>query len=225
MSRVIIFDASTLISISMNGLLEELKKLKEIFKGDFVITKEVKYEVVDRPIKTKRFELEAMKIKSLMDEGHIVSPVKIGIKDKEITTLARKYMDLANAMFVGRGEKIKLIHEGEASCVALSKILSDRKIENVLAIDERTMRMLIEKPDNLKKLLEKRTHARVKLKESNFKHFKGFRIIRSTELMYVAYKKGLIRWKNKDVLDGLLYALKFKGCAISFEEIEQIKRI
>ena len=67
--------------------------------------------------------------------------------------------------------------------------------------------------------------TKIKLKQANFKPFKGFKIIRSSELIYVAYKKGLIRWKNKEILDGLLYALKFKGCAISGDEIEQIKKI
>ena len=60
--RAIIFDAGTLITLAMNGLLPELRKLRGIFKGKFLITKEVKNEVVDRPINTKRFELEALQI-------------------------------------------------------------------------------------------------------------------------------------------------------------------
>lgn len=224
-TKVIIFDASTIISLSMNGLLEEFKKLKNIFEGKFIIPKEVKKEVIDHPIKTKRFELEAIKIQALIDEGHLVMPKDLGIDDKEITNLMFRFMDLANTMFISKGQKIKIIHDGEAACLALSKILNEKGLDNVLAIDERTTRMLVEKPENLQKLIEKRTHARIKLKESNFKSFVGFKIIRSTELMYVAYKKGLIRWKSKNVLDALLYALKFKGCAISEEEIDKIKRI
>ena len=42
MEGAIIFDASTLISFSMNGLLGELERLKGIFKGKFLITQEVK---------------------------------------------------------------------------------------------------------------------------------------------------------------------------------------
>jgi len=223
--KVLIFDSSSIISLAMNGLLEEFKKLKDGFKGKFVITKEVKQEIIDRPLKRKRYELEAMKIQNLVDDGYLVLAKDLGIDGKEVTSLMLKYIDLANTMFTGNGQKIKLIHDGEAACLALSKILSDKKIENVLVIDERTTRMLVEKPENLKKLLERRMHVRIVLKKSNFKNFEGFKIIRSAELMYVAYKKGLIRWKNKNVLDGLLYALKFKGCAISYEEIEEIKRI
>lgn len=209
----------------MNGLLEELKKLKNIFNGEFIIPNEVKREIIDHPLKIKRFELEAMKIKSLLDENYISLPKKLGIKDSDITKLMIKYKDIANSMFLGNGKKIELIHDGEAACLALSCLLNEKKVQNILAMDERTTRMLVEKPENLKKLLEKRTHARIKLKESNFKYFKDFKIIRSTELIYLAYKKSLIRWKNKDVLDALLYALKFKGCAISYEEIEQIKKM
>ena len=133
---------------------------------------------------------------------------------------------ILNIICYGIGSsKINLIQIGEASCLALSKIFNEKGINHVLCVDERTMRLLIEKPENLKDLLERRTHTRVRLKESDFKTFEGFKIIRSSELMYVAYKKGLIQWKNKEVLDALLYALKFKGCAISNEEIEEIKRI
>jgi len=223
--KALIFDSSSLISISLNGLLEELKKLKKIFNGEFIITKEVKREVIDDPIKIKMYELEALKIQNLIDEGCLNMPEKIGIQDKEITNLMFKLMNSANTMFVGNGNEIQLIHQGEASCLALSKLMNERKIKNVLAIDERTTRMLVEKPGNLKELLEKKLHAKIKLRESNFQQFKGFKIIRSTELMYLAYKNNLIRWEGKEILDALLYALKFKGCAISSEEIEEIKRI
>src|SRR3989338_3933420 len=83
----LIFDSGSLISLSINGLLEELKKLKKIFNGEFIITKEVKKEVVDNPIKIKMYELEALKIQNLIDEGCLNMPDKIGITDKEITFL------------------------------------------------------------------------------------------------------------------------------------------
>jgi len=223
--KILIFDSGSLISLSINGLLEELKKLKKIFNGEFIITKEVKKEVVDNPIKIKMYELEALKIQNLIDEGCLNMPDKIGITDKEITNLMFKLMNFANTMFIGNRNEIQLIQQGETSCLALSKILNEKKIKNVLVVDERTTRMLVEKPENLKELLEKKMHTNVKLKESNFKEFNGFKIIRSTELIYIAYKKGLINLRGKEVLDALLYALKFKGCAISSEEIEEIKKI
>ena len=65
MEGAIIFDASTLISFSMNGLLDEVVKLKKIFKGKFLIPEDVKYEIIDRPLNVKRFELEALRLKKL----------------------------------------------------------------------------------------------------------------------------------------------------------------
>ena len=58
-----------------------------------------------------------------------------------------------------------------------------------------------------------------------FERYKKFKVIRSTELIYVAYKKGLVKLKGKLVLDALLWALKFKGCSISGDEIREIKKI
>ncbi len=223
--KALVFDSSSLISLSINGLLEELKKLKKIFNGEFIITQEVKKEVIDTPIKRKEYELEALKIKNLIDESCLNMPNKIGIQDKEITGLTIKFMELANTMFTGDKNEISLIQLGEASCLALGKILNEKKIKNVLVVDERTTRMLVEKPENLKELLEKKLHVQVKLRESNFKLFREFKIIRSAELMYLAYKKNLIEWKGKEILDALLYALKFKGCAISSDEIEEIKKL
>ena len=38
--KAIVFDSGTLISLSMNGLVDELRDLKNIFKGNFFITKD-----------------------------------------------------------------------------------------------------------------------------------------------------------------------------------------
>ena len=84
-SKAIIFDAGPLISLSMNGLLPELIKLKEIFDGKFIITKEVKYEIVDHPIKIKRFELDALNIQRLLDKKILELPTTFKIDKKEIT--------------------------------------------------------------------------------------------------------------------------------------------
>ncbi len=222
--KVIIFDASTLISISMNGLYPELKKLKEKFNGKFIITKEVKYEVIDRPIQIKRFELEALRLKELFDQKIIESPSSVGFSDAEISRKTQEILEISNKSFIGNGKEIHLIDLGEASCIALANIIGN-KVDYLLAIDERTTRMLCENPENLRKLLEKKLHTKIIVKNQNFKLFKGLNIIRSTELIYVAYKKGIFEIKNNQLLDALLYGLKFKGASISDEEIEEIKKI
>ena len=209
----------------MAGLIPELKELKKIFKGKFIITKEVKSEIIDRPLTIKRFELEAMMLQELIDSGILEMPSSLNVSDAEIMEKTVQIMNIANNTFTGKERNIHLIDLGESSCLALSRILTEKKIENIVVVDERTTRLLGEKPENLKKYMESKLHFSLSENKSNYKFFQGFKFIRSTELMYVAYKKGIIKIKNKNLLDALLYALKFKGTAISDDEINEIKRI
>lgn len=223
--KAIIFDASTLISLAMNGLLPELKELRKIFDGKFIITNDVKREIIDKPLTIKKFELEALKIKQLLDEKVLELPSSVGIKDSEIFVQTEELVDVANNTFMGQGKEIRLISMGEASCLALSKILEKNKVKSAIAVDERTMRMFVETPKDLQKLLQKKMHIKVTIKKENFKPFAGFRIIRSAELVYLMHKKGLVKLDGPKVLDALLWAVKFKGCSISDEEIREIERI
>lgn len=225
LQKAIIFDSGALISFSLNGITEIIKDLKDNFKGKFFITPEIKREIIDFPLKIKRFELEALKLKNLFDEGVLEFPSSIGITDSETLKKTAEVLDIANTSFKGDGRYIKLINGGEASCLALSKILAEKNIKNVLAIDERTTRMLVENQENLKGFLEKKLHVKIKIDKTKANFFKNFKIIRSAELVYIAYKKGLVKLKNSLVLDALLYAVKFKGATISSEEIEEMKRI
>ncbi len=224
--RAIIFDSGTLISMSMAGLFPEFEKLKGVFKGHFLITHKVKEELIDKPLMIKRFELEALRAKDLLERGILELPDFYGIDQKTIVDKTNEIMDITNSAFFGHNKDLKIVQSGEASCLALSKMLSEKGVKNVVAIDERTTRMIIEKPENLQGLLEKKMHTRIKVERRNFDYFKNFKVIRSTELIYIAYKKGLTKLKDgNSVLDALLYALKFSGCAISSDEIEQIKRM
>jgi len=223
--KAILFDASTLITFAMNGLIPELRELKKVFKGKFIITQEVKHEIIDKPIAIKRFELEALKLKALLDEKILEMPSSLGVGDGIISSKTKEFMTSANNLFFGRGQMIHLIDSGEASCLALGRLLDEKKIQNVLAVDERTTRMLVEKPQNLGKLLQKKLHTKVEHKGGDFKMFKGFKIIRSAELVYIVHKKNLARLKGNMVLDALLWAVKFKGCSITGDEINEIKRI
>ena len=224
-NKAIIFDSGTLISLEMAGLIEILKDLKNIFNGEFIITKEVKYEVIDRSIGVKRFELGALRINSLLEEGILSMPKKLGISDSLISSETKKIMKIANSTFKSDKREIEIIQLGETSCLVLSKILTEKGIENLIAIDERTTRILGEKPDNLKDLLQTKLHTKIESERSNYKNFNGFRFIRSAEIVFVAFKKGLTNLKDRTGLDALLYAVKFKGAAISGEEIKEIERL
>lgn len=223
--KAIIFDSGALISLSTNGLLDKLSGLKRIFNGSFLITEQVKSEVIDKPLKIKEFELEALNVQQLLGDKIIEMADSFDVNSSVINNKTKEILNIANGIFMTSNTKMNIMQLGEASCLALSKILHEKGIENVIVIDERTTRMLVEKPENLKELLERKTHANITLVKRDFQYFKDFNIIRSAELMYVAWKKNLIDIKKGDVLDALLYALKFKGCSISNDEIDEIKKL
>jgi len=218
--KAIIFDASTLISLAMNGILDILEELKKVFKGSFLITEDVKKEVIDKPLTITRFKLEALRVKHLLDKGVLELSNEEGIQKR-----TQDILDMANSSFEGKGKDIKLVSAGEISCLALSEILSKKKILNVVAIDERTTRMLVESPDKLGEFLERKMHTKIISKKTNFDIFKNFKIIRSAELVYIAHKKKLVKIGNGQLLDALLWAVKFKGCSISNQEINEMKKI
>lgn len=221
--KAIIFDASTLITLAMNGLLEEFSKLKKAFNGKFLITEDVRKEVVDKPSSINRFKLEALRLNKLITDKVLEMPEAVGVKADEIYKVTREIMNLANNTFIAERE-IRLVDLGESSCLALSKILTEKKIQNVVAIDERTARMICEKPENLQQLMEEKLHTKLKVRKENYKFFEGFRVIRSAELAYMAYKKGIIGL-NDGILEALLYAVKYNGCSISENEIREMLRM
>jgi len=218
-SKALIFDSSTIITLALSNMLSVLAPLKEAFGGEFLITPAVKEEIVDTPINQKRFELEALLISNLIKKGviEVSNPPEL---DKE----AENAMKIGNSIFTAHDETIKIIHQGESSCIALAKILS-KNYQVLLAIDERTTRILVEKPENIQKLFEKKLHTSVRADKSKFSYFEDFSIIRSSELLFLAYKKGIIDLpaEPETAIDALLFAAKFKGCSISFNEINKAK--
>ena len=226
LKKAIIFDAGALISLSMNGLTNELVKLKKIFDGSFLITNQVKSEVIDKPLTIKSFELEAFRTKKLLDDGILELADDYGFDNCKVEEKAREIMRFANSFFQGPKGPVNIMHLGEASCLALSKMLNDKKINNVIVIDERTTRLIIENPENLKKIFEKKLHASVSIDVNKLKILKNFKFIRSAELLYIAYERNLFDLKkDRTLLDSLLYAVKYTGTSISSGEIEEIKSL
>jgi len=221
MKKALIFDSSTIITLALNNMLNVLQQLKESFDGNFLITPSVKKEIIDNPLNQKRFELEALQISSLLQKGIIELSAPEDL-EKETDNVMR----IGNSAFEANNEQIKIIHEGESSCFALAKLLS-KDYEIFLAIDERTARMLSEKPDNLRKLFEKKLHTEVSADGSKFNYFEDFKIIRSAEILFSAYKRGFIELpaNPETVIDALLFASKFSGCSISYDEIERAKQL
>ena len=72
--KILVFDSSTIISLSLNSLLYILERLHEKHNIRFIITEEVKYEIVEKPLQIKRFELEALMIQELLYQRIIYIP-------------------------------------------------------------------------------------------------------------------------------------------------------
>ncbi|MCR4284595.1 MAG: hypothetical protein NUV97_00945 [archaeon] len=222
--KYLIFDSGPIISLTMSGMISVLEKLKGVFKGEFIITPSVKREVIDRPMKIPKYKLEAIQVKDFLDRGILKLSSSI-IQDDKLDKETKNVLKITNGVLriTQTGEKIKIIQEGEASCLAFANLC---KCDSVIVVDERTTRLLTEAPQTLEKLMEKKLHTPLDAELSLLEPLKRHRFIRSPELLYIAYKKNLIPIKkSRDLLDALLYGVKFKGAAISDQEIEEIKRI
>ncbi len=134
-------------------------------------------------------------------------------------------MELANHCLKIRDNWLRIVSDAESSCLALSKILSNENIENIIVIDERTTRILTEKPENLRELMQQKLHSSVELFQENLKEFKNFKFIRSTELVYAAFKEGFLKLQGPKALEAALYATKYKGSSVSFDEINVLKKL
>jgi len=213
----IVFDASSLISVSQTCLVNILPLIGEKTGAEFVIPKTVFYEAVERPIAIKRFELNAIRIKKAIGDGGFKV---VGARDK---ALLRKISDAANNCFFIKGRAITLLQKGEIEALALIKELG----AGGLAIDERTTRMLIESPGQLLRILEARRHASIEEDRRNSdvlgEMFQGLAIVRSVELIALAYELGLLQKelpKGEQSLEAALFAAKYSGCAVSSREIK-----
>ncbi len=225
MTKYLIFDSGALINLTTNGLIQTMKDLATVFPGDFLITKEVEYETIEHPLHIQKYEWGALRVKDLLDEEIIMLAENYAVPQNELKKRTDKIMDQVNTAFTSNKQPIHLIEKGEAECIALSEILNERGIEAPVVIDERTARMLCENPEKLRKLMELKLKTKIEMKKDNLKNLEKVKVIRSTELMYIAYKKGLIDVADKRVLEAILFALKFGGCSISEKEIQIIKNM
>lgn len=226
--------------MSTSCLLWILRKIKKEFNVRFVIPPAVRRECVDNAIKSKRWGLGAQRIKHLIKTG----VVEVENPD-ELSEVTNSVIELSNDVFQAKGRRIDIIHEGEAEVVALANILGAETI----CVDEKTTRLLIEKPKNLHQILGSKLHTKVsfnkglmvKIRESlpgkirlrtvergaNYPFYQS--VIRSTEIISVAYANGLMTDGNVEdgsmVLEMALWALRFAGCSISSQEIRDYVKL
>ncbi len=230
--RCIVFDTGPIISLAVNNLLWILDDLKEAFKGEFYITPTVYEELINKPLKTRKYKLEALQVLPYITKGTLKIYTHPAIKE-----IAEEVEHYANNSFNIHEESIKIVHPGEIEAVATAVFLQ----ASAIAIDERTTRHLIEKPEKIAEHMERKIHAKVFINWKNLnmvkKRIDRLAVIRSVEFVTIAFEKGLLnRYTQqpsksfvpnirKAVLEGVLWAVKLNGCSVKEQEIIQILKM
>ena len=220
MVREVLCDSGSLISLTASCLDNALYFFAENAGLKFVIPPSVEYETVKRPMEgnIRKHLFSAIRIKDAIEDGVVV------VVDAKVENEGKRIMDSANSMFYIKGKPIRLIQFGESEMLALAHELG---VETIL-LDERTARLLIEAPFRLKEHLEKEFNVNVMVNKNSYRELasriSSLSVIRSSELIMLAYEKGYFRnFVNlqEAALEAALYKMKFAGCAISFDEISQ----
>jgi hypothetical protein len=223
MVKALFFDAGPIITLVMSRMVWLLPKLKEKYGGKFYITPSVKTELIERPLKIKRFEFEALQVMRLIEDK------VIEVYDNVPIAKSKQLLGLANSSFKIKNKTMDIIQAGEIESVASAIEMG----ADGIVMDERTLRLLIENGNELEKLLEYRFKRDVISNYDKIKQFsqevKNVKIIRSIELVSVAFKLGLLNSfqpkiaKGKEKLvDAILWATKYNGCAVTGDEIMEI---
>jgi predicted nucleic acid-binding protein len=228
MTKTFIFDTGPIITFALNNLIWLIPELKEACGGRFCIPAAVKKELIDKPLTTRRYKLEALQLIPLLNDG--VIEVIDKVKTDAIT---RQLLEELNTIYYAKEHPIKIVHEGEVDAISCALLMG----ADALVVDERNTRYLIETPKRLQRRLEKKLHTKVIIDEDMLakvqQKFKGLKVLRTAELATVAYELGLLdRYINKGLvnakrklLEGLLWGVKLNGCAMTPDEIDEIMKI
>ena len=167
----------------------------------------------------------------MIEEGHL----KI-YDDSKLERERKELARLVNGLYRSKKKRLKVLQDGEIGALVLANSLGS----SALVVDERTTRMILERPRELAELFKKKMHREVWLDDKALERFLDkygkVKIIRSVEMGVVAYELGFLdkyiirkgKKKNelrKDLLDAFLWGFKLRGCAISVDEINSILTI
>ncbi|MFH1182533.1 MAG: hypothetical protein V1702_06245 [Candidatus Woesearchaeota archaeon] len=225
----IVFDSGPLITLTMNNLLWLVKPLKRRFNGSFFIPESVKAELVDNPLRTKRFKFEALQVLRYIDNGTLTV-----LDDDKFKELTLRILSLANNCFSAKETNITIMHYAEAASIAAAKTMS----ADAIALDERVTRELIENPDRIAKIMEHKLHTKISINQQIIREIKkelgGMKVIRSVEMVARAFELKLLdRYAigkqipeiKRTLLDSVLWGAKIDGCAVSEKELRQLMKI
>lgn len=224
--KVLFFDTGPIISLVMSRMIWILPELKKQYGGRFYITPAVRRELVERPINVRRFKFEALQVMKLIDEG------VLEFYENVPQHFSDKLVRIANSAFSTNRKNIDIIQSGEIESLACALEVG----ADAVVMDERTLRLLVENSGEMASLLERRFKKQV---FSNIDKLKQFaeeigpvKFIRSIELVAVAYKMGLfdkykpkLRNGKRILVDSILWAVKYNGCAVTDFEVESLEEV
>lgn len=224
--KLLLFDAGPMISLTTNNLLWIIPELKNKFKGEFSIAESVKFELVGKPLATKKFKFEALQVQRLIQDNTLTI-----LNSPNISHKARQLFDTANRIFRVRKQPLRIVQTGEMETLAAAIILGASGV----VCDERITRTLVEAPHALRKLYEHRLHEKVEMDLEASRQFstmvKGVKIIRSVELVTLAFELGILDKfvvnvpnAKRALLESVLWGVKLHGAAVSEEEIAELMR-
>lgn len=218
----LICDSSALISITDSCFIHVLYMLKRSFSGAYVIPPCVYEECVAHPRRIRAHAIYALRLE------RAVSDEVLGVVPLEEPAHAARILQWANSIFTLDGRPLAILQRGEAECLALAL---ETGVRDVL-MDERTTRLLLEAPEQLAAHLQAEYGERLRVHEQPMLELmarcKSLRFYRSSELLLLAYQLGFFDdyWSMKEeALEAALYRLKYSGCALSQDEIEQSMKI
>lgn len=221
--KELVIDSSSLISLATNCLMWVIDKLRESNDIQFIITPSIHKEVIEKSMNIDKFRLSGIRVLKRLCNGAII------VKETDMS-LTNKLVDIANKIYSVKGDDYHVLHEGELGLIPLA-------IENksyTLVCDERIFSRMITDPEGLKRIFENRLHTAVSINQDKLNEFKeltkDIEIFKSSDLIAIAYEKGLMneyirecasKKLGKDLLTGSLWALKMSGCSISMLDIKE----
>ena len=213
----VLCDSSSLIALAETCNVEALEHLTQRTKAHFLITAGVRDEIIARPLNIRQYAFSAVRLRNMVERG------VLEVVDADAAKTEGIMADANGAYAVG-GRTATILHRGEAECLACAK--------GALLIDEKTTRLLVEDPEKLRASMEVEYRQSVKVDRQRITSFrektKGTAIIRSSELLAIAHKKGFFFGfgeRADEAFHAALYSLRQSGCSISGHELEEYQKI
>lgn len=212
-----ICDSSSLISLVETCNLESLSFLKRKKKAAFLVPPAVVYEIIENPLHIHRYAFTALRLKRALQE-RMLEP----FESKGLAQNTREILQHANNIFSVNGSPLKILHPGEAECLAGYQ---DSQAKGIV-VDEKTTRLLIENPQLLFESLKNEFGNSVRISEASLNKLRdkvrSFSALRSTEIIAIAFENGYYSSFGDDETDAFhaaAYALRQAGCSITSHEL------